>query len=53
MTDARALDGADDGADDGSRWDTPCGIHHGWTFVAGMFAGALVVAIIVYLLVVP
>lgn len=38
-----------DGAD--GRWDTPRGIHHGWTFFSGACFGALATVCVVYLVI--
>lgn len=27
-----------------SEWNTECGVHHGWLFVAGVFFGLALVA---------
>lgn len=32
------IDGSDRDADE-SRWDTECGVHHGWLFLSGFLLG--------------
>lgn len=36
--------------DDG-RWDTPCGVHHGWLFLSGACFGFLAAVCVVYLVI--